>query len=476
VIRFVSSRTNSLKNRIRSITRPKCFAFLMVIIFGSLVCSGVFAQSPKFVSLASAQPVISAMKGSLPASLKTSGPLSASIWDKWVRSQDLEIRQRVRQGEENTLTNLMRLGVTFTKEPQITYDLLAQYGKSTYVNSIANNRADDLVRALAAPKIGEGMLEMRTLLEKEGYTLRTPHGRKEVKAYLLSHLARLQDDVARAKLEATKNVNQAFQDRGISTDSNLYPDYMIELHLRHMMEEGLLKPGSIHRVAIIGPGLDFVNKKSGSDFYPPQTTQPFAVIDSLSRLGLADPDSIEMYTFDISNRVNRHIAYARREAASGRPYTIQLLSSPSSQWSQSYYSGFIDYWQSLGDQVGKPVPAIPVPEAATGIWNRAIGIRPAVVLRLTPVDMNVVFQVMPLPPGRQFDLVIATNILIYYDTFQQSLARNNIGTMIKPGGYLLSNDRLPDIAPTSLKNSLQTSVLVQSNPPLYDYMYTYVRK
>ena len=135
---------------------------------------------------------------------------------------------------------------------------------------------------------------------------------------MLANLARQRDDVNRwvAELTAKKlNIYQGFKERGISTDSNLYPDYTLELHLKHMMDQGLLKPGSVHRVAIVGPGLDFVNKNSGSDFYPPQITQPFAVIDSLARLGLADPNSVEVYTFDISSRVNRHIERARKTAS-----------------------------------------------------------------------------------------------------------------------------------------------------------------
>ena len=98
------------------------------------------------------------------------------------------------------------------------------------------------------------------------------------------------------------------------------------------MEKGLLQPGSVRRVAIVGPGPDFVNKNFGSDFYPPQTTQPFALIDSLARLGLSDPASVEVYTFDISPRVNRHIERARKTAAAGKPYTIQLVCSPMEEW------------------------------------------------------------------------------------------------------------------------------------------------
>jgi hypothetical protein len=447
---------------------------LCLFLFCSLTFCQALAQTPQFVSFSSAQPVLEAMRSSLPPELKAS--LTAAAWDKWVRTEDKEIRSRIDEGEENTLTNLLRMGVTYTKEQPITYEDLGEYGRSGAIDSIADRRANDLVRALAAPHPSEGMLEMRALLERKGFSLKTPEGQKKVKAYLLANLARWRDDVARARAQAKTNPYQAFKDRGISTDSNLYPDYTIELHLKHMMDQGLLKPGSVHRIAIVGPGLDFVNKKSGSDFVPPQSTQPFAVIDSLARLGLADPATIEVTTFDISARVNRHLERARKDASAGKPYTIQLLSSPSDQWSQEYHNGFIEYWQKLGDRVGKPGRRIPVPEAAGNTWNRAVSVRPAVVLRVIPVDMNVVFQTVPLSPDKQFDLVIGTNIFVYYGGLEQSLARANLATMIKPGGFLLTNEALPGTAPTKLADSLKTSVPIAKSPAITDYMYSYVRQ
>ena len=447
---------------------------LCLFLFCSLTLCRALAQTPQFVSFSSAQPVLEAMRSSLPPELKAS--LTAATWDKWVRTEDKEIRSRIDEGEENTLTNLLRMGITYTKEPPITYEDLGDYGRSGAVDSIADRRANDLVRALAAPHPSEGMLEMRALLERKGFSLKTPEAQKKVKAYLLANLARWRDDVARARAQAKTNPYQAFKDRGISTDSNLYPDYTIELHLKHMMDQGLLKPGSVHRIAIVGPGLDFVNKKSGSDFVPPQSTQPFAVIDSLARLGLADPATIEVTTFDISARVNRHLERARKDASAGKPYTIQLLSSPSDQWSQEYHNGFIEYWQKLGDRVGKPGRRIPVPEAAGNTWNRAVSVRPAVVLRVIPVDMNVVFQTVPLSPDKQFDLVIGTNIFVYYGGLEQSLARANLATMIKPGGFLLTNEALPGTAPTKLADSLKTSVPIAKSPAITDYMYSYVRQ
>ncbi len=451
-------------------------SFFYLLVFVLFRCCTASAQTPQFVPFSAAQPVLNVYLSSLPDELKPSGQPTAAAWDNWVRAQDKDIRVRIEQGEENTLTNLLRLGVTYTQEPRISYDYLEKYGHSSFVDSIADKRANDLIRALSAPHPSEGMQEMKALLEKKGYSLRTPEDQKKVKAYLLGNLARLRDDVDRDRQNAKVNKYQAFKDRGISTDSNLYPDYTIDLHLRHMIDQGLLKPGSVHRIAIVGPGLDFVNKKSGSDFYPPQSTQPFAVIDTLARLGLADPEKIEVYTFDISSRVNQHLERARKEAAAGKPYTIQLLANPSDGWSKTYLSGFLEFWQKLGKQVGKSTTPIPVPEEASDIWNRAISVRPSVVKRVTPVDMNVVFQTVQLPPDKQFDLVIGTNIFVYYDSLDQSLARANIGTMVKSGGYLLTNEALPNKAPSNLTDSLKTSVPITNDPPLTDYMYSYVRQ
>ena len=435
------------------------------------------AQTPEFVSFASAQPALAAMRDSLPPELKTGGPITPAAWDKWVRKRDREIRARLEEGEELTLTNLLRLGVTYTKEARIDYQDLDRYQRSGPVNSRAENRANDLIRALAAPRLGEGLLEMREFLEKKGFSLKTPEGQKKTKEYILACLARQRDSAARTRQQAKVDPSQAFKDRGLSTDSDLYPDYMIDQHLRNMVEKGLLKPGSVHRVAIAGPGLDFVNKKYGADFYPPQTTQPFAVIDSLVRLRLADPASIEVYTFDISPRVNLHIERARENGAAGKPYTVQLLCSISEGWNPEYVASLRKYWQRLGDQVGTPVTPIPVPAAVREtIVNRAVSIRPEVVTRITPVDMNVVFQTLPLPPDQRFDLVIGTNIFLYYDALEQSLARANLSAMIKAGGFLLSNTALAGAAPSKLVDSLKTSVLIADAPLFFDGMFSYVRQ
>ena len=439
----------------------------MYLLLGwiSLAAVGQNIPTPQWMPLEAALPTLRAMHAALPAGLKVFNPLDETKWSTWVQARDEEIRARVTQGEEDTLTNLLRLGVTFTKEYPITTEYMARYGESSLVNSFAENRANDLIRTLAAPSPNPGILEMRALLEKKGFTFKTLEGRKAIKKYLLNNLARMRQDYLRSRETLKANRFQMFQDRGISTDSSLWPNFLIDQHLKHMVEKGLLKQGSVRRVAIVGPGLDFVNKNAGTDFYPPQTIQPFAVMDSLAKYGLADLASIELYTFDISSRVNVHIAEARKKAATGIAYTVQLPWRVSDQWSDALNREFANYWNSLGKQVGRPVTAATVPSEASDIRVRAVEVRPQLVERLVPVDMNVVFQRAGLPADQQFDIIIGTDIFVYYGDVEQSLARANIATMLKPGGYLLSDDKLPNTVPSGLAEDLATSITISDGKP-----------
>jgi len=141
-----------------------------------------------------------------------------------------------------------------------------------------------------------------------------------------------------------------------------------------------------------------------------------------------------------------------------------------------FRAAFTQYWRSLGKQIGEPVAAIPVPEAAAGFQTRAVKVRPAIVGRITPVDMNIVYQQLPLPPDERFDLIIGTNIFIYYAGFEQSLARVNVTEMLKPGGYLLSNDKLEDKAPAGLEQMMDTAIPMTPPPVITDHIYCYRRQ
>jgi len=69
------------------------------------------------------------------------------------------------------------------------------------------------------------------------------------------------------------------------------------------------------------------------------------------------------------------------------------------------------------------------------------------------LDLNVVLQREEPTADAKFDLLIATNILVYYDTFEQSLALSNIQSMLRPGGFLLTNNLLLELPSLKMKIS-----------------------
>ena len=212
----------------------------------------------------------------------------------------------------------------------------------------------------------------------------------------------------------------ALGDRGVSLDTNIFLDFSIEQALRDLKNRGVLREGQVARVAVIGPGLDVIdkNERSSYDYYPQQTLQPFALYDSLVRLGLARAGGLSMSIFDISSRVIDHMQRARKLARMNTGYVIQLPRQVADPWP----ADLIAYWRSLGDRVGAEVASIRPPEGflsvdggqtagggqtangGPGLETRAVRIRPDVVLRCQPVNLNIVLERMPLAEADRFDL------------------------------------------------------------------------
>jgi len=62
-----------------------------------------------------------------------------------------------------------------------------------------------------------------------------------------------------------------------------------------------------------------------------------------------------------------HIEAARKSAASGRPYTVQLPWYADGRWTDEFRSKFVEYWRGLGAKIGEPVSPIPVAEAGLAL-------------------------------------------------------------------------------------------------------------
>ena len=234
----------------------------------------------------------------------------------------------------------------------------------------------------------------------------------------------------------------------------------------------MLAPGKIRRIAVIGPGLDFTDKRDGYDFYPLQTIQPFAVMEAVLRLKLGKAEEIEVVTLDLNPGVNAHVAKLAKDARAGRTYAVQLPRDTGADWSPAA----VAYWAHFGEILGTPAKPIPVPQALGGVTLRAVAIAPRYAARVTPVDLNVVTQRMELEEGQGFDLVIATNILVYYDRFQQGLAMASIARMMNPGGIFMANNALPAQHAEALEFLGRRTVAYATNESYGDDVVVYRRR
>src|SRR5207244_6456711 len=120
-------------------------------------------------------------------------------------------------------------------------------------------------------------------------------------------------------------------------------------------------------------------------------------------------------TFDLSPRVNQHLATARERARGNEPYLLNVPRDTDVRWKPELAT----YWERFGDRIGEPAE-LTVPPGAGSVLVRSVRVRPAIVASIVPQDLNIVLQRLePLPPDERFDLMIATNVLVYYSVFEQ---------------------------------------------------------
>lgn len=427
---------------------------LRLLLSLALCTFTLFAQGPRpisFITLDEARPLLRLIDKNTPYDLADNKQEQSAAWLDWVKSRDAMIRARLLRGDEDTMINFLLWGVTFTQQPRISKD---QWGRWLSVQdlettgNIISPRINDLITALANPGNNRRLSFLRKLVISLGYKFDNPAEKKRLQKYLLDSLIRvllehagysqaLESLLSKGKVnEANAAFAQLYKDRGLSLDTSLPINFAIDQSLKAMLAKGVLHPAGIKRIAIIGPGLDFSDKNAGYDFYPEQTLQPFAVADSVLKLNLSKASDLEITTFDISPRINWHL----RQIIKGEPpiYTLHLPIDLEDQPT----SDLLAYWNLMGSQIGNPSKPLPLPDAFSGLKIRAVRVRPEIITRIRPIDLNIVFQKLDLPESEKFDLIIATNVLIYYNLFEKSLALSNIEKILKPGGFLLCNTNM----------------------------------
>jgi len=328
--------------------------------------------------------------------------INATSFPEVVESIRADTRRRLAEGENEHLIFFILQSRSFTKLPPVEPALSAlDFTLQQRVPDSAQARVNDF---LTAKPSGERMVYLRRLLPQQG-----------AREFILKQYRRTMGGLYAKEFEHSTDF---YLTRGHSTDSNVAANYAVWNALR--VVQATHPDVRIRRVLIVGPGLDFAPRTGFDDSRPPQSYQPFAVADALLQLGLSESPSIECV--DINPRV---IQYFERLPAEKKPL-LEIESIPGEP-------EYMDYFARLGTHIGTPRNEEPL--------HKRIALSPNIVRNVMALERNIVTDILP----GKYDLVIATNVLVYLDSRSLLLAIANIGGALNPGGLFVLNEIRPSI-------------------------------
>jgi len=268
--------------------------------------------------------------------------------------------------------------------------------------------------------------------------------------------------VAQRSAHAADAVAELYRARGLSTDTEVEAGFVVYNGLG--VVKALEPERRIRRVLIVGPGLDLAPRTGMLESAPPESYQPWAVMDALNSLGLSRAGDLEIVGADINPHVVDHL---RRSAQ--QPPTLTLISGIQENASVTFSPEYREYFAALGNAIGLPGSAA---AGTRGHLRKSVRVRPEVARALDGQLLDIVTERLE---GVPFDLVIATNILPYFDDRELSLAMCNVAAMLAPDGFFLHNEPRPMLGDVTealglrFEQSRQAAIAsVREAPPLAD--------
>ena len=393
----------------------------------------------------------------LPAAVRTrlhTKGITSGVFPSYLARLHREHERRVREGDLDHLVFYLLQSTRFTSEPPIEPALSAKDlveslstvqreaflrdGQTAYsrVPPAVQSRIASFVRALDSSDPDARLAYFRGLV---GTSVPDRAGREQAIAreYLRGMRFLYEKEfVARRPATPADAVEKLYQSRGLSTDTAVEAGFLVYIGLGVGRS---LDPGRrVRRVLIVGPGLDLAPRTALLESGPPESYQPWAVIDALISLGMANIGDLHVTAADINPRVVEHLRGARTRAPS-----LRLVSGIAETGTVGFSPEYRDYFSGLGRAIGKADASATAP---AGHLGKLVSVGPDVARTLEPAALDIVTERLDAQP---FDLVVATNILPYFDEVEVSLALGNISAMLAPGGIFLHNDMrrsLPEIA------------------------------
>lgn len=416
----------------------------------------------------------------LPAAVQTrleQSGIAASTFDSRVAALAREARSRVRQGDLEHLIYYVLQSRHFTRLPPIepalsARELLESRKGAAATGPVPGERGES--KGLLPPAVDARVNAFLKAVDSSNADARLAYFRalladaasgRDRRSVLAAEYLRVmpflyaKEFASRGQPEAAARL---YRTRGLSTDTAVESGYAVHAGLGVLRA---LEPSRrMRRVLIVGPGIDLAPRTGMLEAGPPQSYQPWAVIDALVSQGLSTLDDLEVVGADINPRVVDHLRAARQS-----PPVLRLITGLGEGVAVAFSQDYRDYFAGLGRSIGTIAQGRKAPP---GHLAKTVSVGRKVAARLRAEQMNIVTERLE---GEQFDLVIATNILPYFDDKELMLALSNISAMLSPGGLFLHNEMrpsLPEIAAAAglaAEQSRQVIVAtVKAAPPLVD--------
>ena len=275
--------------------------------------------------------------------------------------------------------------------------------------------------------------------------------------------------VAQRAERPAEAVAELYRARGLSTDTAVEAGFVVREGLG--IAAGADPSRRIRRVLIVGPGLDLAPRTAFNQDAPPQSYQPWAVMDALLGLKLSTADDLAIVGADINPRVVQHL---QRDRAT--PPSLRLTSEIRDGDGVTLRPDFRDYFIGLGATIGAPG----IVEIRDGHMSKRVRANAAAARALDSVPLDIVTERLHEKP---FDLIVATNILPYFDDTQLALALANIASMLAPGGLFLHNERRPllgdlgEVVGLKFEQARTVTIAdVRGGPPLFDGVFLHRKR
>ena len=196
--------------------------------------------------------------------------------------------------------------------------------------------------------------------------------------------------------------------------------------------------------------------------------------DALIAQSLASERDLRVHSVDVNPAVVDTLKGAARRGA-----TLHLFTGMAETAEQPFQPEYRTYVRQLGHTIGDEVAATEA-VASNRLYQHSIAVRSAVLRTITAQRLNIITS---RPAGEApYDIVIATNVFIYFDDRQLALALSNISGILQPGGYLVHNESRAGLVETAVDVGLpllQMRTVVLGGPParpLYDTVWLHKKR